>query len=359
MKKIYISTITAALLSTNILGADSIKGAFENGKVSGDITLYGENVNVSSGTDSGYTMGSIGIEYETDTYKGYKAEVAFRTNHDFSEKENGDYANGTEPKAALSKANISYTNENSYFIKAGRQEIDLEWIGDYHEAVVAGLTYIPNTTIVLGHTERFMAVDNDGALSRMADIGTNGAQVLDVKYTGIDNLTINPYYMNADKIFDAYGLKVTADIEGFGLTAHYAATNEDVAGTADGDIVHFEVNKDIENISLVAGYIQTDKNGGIGSISTLGDNIDPMEDLGNTYTADSTSYYASISTELSGFNLGAAYGTNSYGTVDDSEIVLTAGTTVNDISVELLYSTTDLETANDTDKVTLTLSYAF
>ena len=57
MKKIYISTIAAAILSTGALADSStVKEAFSNGKVSGDITLYAEKCISKSGTnkDSGF-----------------------------------------------------------------------------------------------------------------------------------------------------------------------------------------------------------------------------------------------------------------------------------------------------------------
>ena len=63
----------------------------------------------------------------------------------------------------MSTANVSYSTDKATII-VGRQAIDLEWMGDYHEAVVGALTYVPDTTIVLGHTQRFMEVNADEAL---------------------------------------------------------------------------------------------------------------------------------------------------------------------------------------------------
>jgi len=224
MKKIYMSMVAAAVLSTGAYAeSNSIKDAFANGKVSGDISIYTENVNASGANDdSGFTNSSIGIQYVTDSFNGLKAALGVRTNHKFSEKENGNYSDGTDPEVALNTANISYTTDMGSII-AGRQEIDLEWMGDYHEAVVAVVTAVPDTTIVLGHTERFMATDPDEALSKMEDIGEDGANVLDIKYEGIANTVINPYFMDANDLFSAYGLKATTTVANIDLTAHYAA----------------------------------------------------------------------------------------------------------------------------------------
>ena len=364
MNKIYISTIAAALLSTGAFAqSNNIKDAFANGKVSGDITLYGESTNASGANDdSGFTMGSIGVGYETDSLNGFKGAVAFRTNHKFSEQEKGDYSDGSDPEAAMNTANISYANDYATII-AGRQEIDLEWMSDFHEAVVGAITIIPDTTLVIGHSTRFMAVDNDGALEKMADIGDDGASVIDVKYEGLENTVINPYFMHADDLFSAYGLKATTSIAGIDLTAHYAKTNEDDSNTEDGSIAHLEIGTSIADISLAAGYITTDRDGAIGSLDTLGENIDPFEDGGDVYGTDADSYYVTAGTEISSIALNAFYGSTTSGEDNDknSEIFMTIGTEIaENLELELLVSSVNAENSDDdTEKVALTASYSF
>ena len=369
MKKIYMSTIAAAILSTGAMAeSKTIKEAFENGKVSGDISVFSENVNASGSTaDSGFTVGSIGINYETDSVNGFTAAVGFRANHEFTEKEEGDFDN-TAPDSALNTANISYTTDKAN-IKVGRQEIDLEWIGDFHEAVVTELTYVPDTTITIGHTERWMAADSDTALENMAEIGlnNNGATFVDAKYEGIKNIVLNPYFINMQDTYNAYGLKATSSISGIDITAHYAATSEDISGTEDGSIAHLEIGTTVSNITLAAGYVTTDKEGGAGSMATgsytIGDNIDPFEDGGDIYGTDADTFYVSASTEISSVSLSAFYGTTESGTANDdnSEIVLTAGTTIaEDLALNVLFSSIDAQNStDDKDKITLMATYSF
>ena len=363
MKKIYISTVTAAILSTGVFAeSNSIKEAFENGKASGDISIYTRSVSKSGANkDSGYTVGSIGISYETDSFNGFKGSLAAKSNHKLTEKEKGDFSNGADPEAALSTANISYTIDNATII-AGRQEIDLEWIGDFHEAVVGVSTHIPDTTIVAAHTSRFMAVDSDGELEKMADIGEHGASVIDVKYEGIKGTTINPYFMNASDLFSAYGLKATTSIANIDFTAHYAATNEDALNTEDGSIAHLEVGTTLDNIGFVAGYITTDKDGGIGSLDTLGENIAPTKDIDSSvYAVDSDSFYAKVSADISSVSLSAQYTTSKHGNDTDSEILVKAGTSIADnLEIDFLYAGATYENSDsDTDKVTLMATYSF
>jgi len=356
-----MSTIAAAVLSTGALAnSNSIKEAFANGKFSGDITLYGESYNYNGETkDSGYTMTSIGIAYETDTFNGFKVSLAGRTNHKLSDEEDEDYSDGTDPEAAFSVINISYAMEHALFT-VGRQEIGLEWIGDFHEAVVAELTYIPDTTITLGHSQRYMAVDNDAALERMEDIGDDGITFIDVKYTGFEDTEINPYYMDQNDAFTGYGLKATTSIGGFDLTAHYAATNEDDNDIDDGDIVHLEVGTTVSDISLALGYIGSDD--GVGSIADIDDNIDPSEELGGSiYGADSDTFYGSISGNIGMVSLGALYTTVEHDNDRDEEIALYAGANITDeISVELAAFSSDFEHSDDDiNGVYLTTSYSF
>lgn len=373
MKKLYISTVAASLLTTGALAdSSSIKDAFANGKVSGDISIYTESVDLNNGDkDTGFTNSSIGIQYETDSFNGFKAAIGGRTNHKFSEKNDGDYEGsydidpGEDSEAVLSTANISYTSDYGTII-AGRQEIDLEWIGDFHEAVIGVVTAVPDTTIVLGHTKRFMEVNADTSLGKMADIGKDGANVIDVKYEGIENVVINPYFMDANDLFSAYGLKATASVASIDLTAHYAATSEDVKDTEDGSIAHFEIGTTVSDISLAAGYIMTDKDGGIGSISTLGDNIEPSEELGDyIYGTNADTFYVNVGAEVSIISLGAQYAQSKYDGASTnekaSEILLTADVAITDeLSFGAFYSSVDAENSDDDqNKLAAMLTYSF
>jgi len=362
MKKIYMSMVAAAVLSTGAYAeSNSIKEAFANGTTSGDISIYTDSVSSDSG-DSAYTNSSIGIQYETDSFNGFKAAIGGRTNHKFSEKNDGDYSDGTDPEAALSTANISYSTDMGS-IKVGRQAIDLEWITDYHEAVVGAITAIPDTTIIVGHTTRFMVVDPDAALEKMGDITDSGASVIDVKYAGIENTELNAYYIDADDLFSAYGFKATTTVANMDLLGHYASTSEDVSGTEDGSIAHFEIGTTVSDISLAAGYITTDKDGGIGSLDTLGENIDPFEAAGEVYSADADTFYASISADVAMVTLGAFYGETEYGTNDDkiSEFNVSASAAITDELVfDVVYATTDAEdSVDDVDYVWAMLTYSF
>jgi len=359
MKKIYMSMVAAAVLSTGAYAeSNSIKEAFANGTTSGDISIYTDNVSSDSG-DTAYTNTSIGLSYETDSFNGFKAALGMRSNHKLSEKNDADYDETV--KAAMHTANISYTADMGALV-VGRQAIDLAWISDYHEAVVGVITAVPDTTIILGHTERFMAVDPDAELENMTTIGDDGANVLDVSYEGIANTVINPYFMSAPDLYDAYGIKVTTTISNLDLTAHYAATSEDDATKEDGSIAHLELGTTVSDISLTAGYIMTDKDQGIGSLATLGENIDPFETLGYAYEADTSTMYASVSTDVSTVTLGAFYGvsdSDADGTNSEINVSVSAPIT-EELAFDAVYAmTSEDNSTNDVNYLWAMLTYSF
>ena len=363
--KLSFSFVALSCLLASSLSADmstNIKKAFTDGKVSGDIVLYGEQQNNSGiNNDSGFTMGSIGLGYETIDYNGLKVSLAFRGNHDFSEIEDGDYNNIDQPTAILHTANISYTNKYITLI-LGRQEIDLEWMEDFHEAYVGVINAIPDTTITLGHTDRIAVADIDAPLEKFSKInGSNGANVLDLKYEGIKNLALNTYYYNVPDIADWYGIKIDYNTDMFGGTIHYAGSDEDVSTTDNGSILAAEVRSSFNKFDLNLGYISTDKDAGIGSMDTVGDNINPLEDGNQVYQSDANTMYLGVGYKLDKLALNAMYGRTKYNSDNENEINIGAEYGINDdFSVGAIFINVDAENSDDDyNKLSFTANYTF
>lgn len=376
MKKLSLVT-SAVLLSSTVAMADSnsIKEAFANGTTSGDVTVYGESIDNKNAKNTGLVSGSIGLNYETDTFKGFSASLGFRANHEFQEvvdtsdvdpANHYTYDNTFANSAIMNVAALKYANDD-FFVSVGRQEIDLEWLGDYNESIVAGITAIPNTTIVLGYTDRKAEIGID-VVEDFHEVSKKGAYVIDVKNSSIENLELNPYFYSAPDEADFYGLKVSYDTDMFGATAHYATTNQDstsVVTVDDGDIAHVEGRLNVAGVAFAAGYIKTD-NKGTGSLSAYGDNISPFEDGNNTYGSDAKTYYGSIGYEIAGLELAALYGQTKYdnsGIKDkENELNLSVGYSfTEELSASLMYvDYDDKSTANgDYDKVFANVTYSF
>ncbi|MDD2640849.1 MAG: Opr family porin, partial [Arcobacteraceae bacterium] len=185
--------------------------------------------------------------------------------------------------------------------------------------------------------------------------------VIDVKNTSVENLELNPYFYSAPDVADFYGLKASYDTDMFGVTAHYAASNEDTQ--SNGDIYNLEGRFNIVGIALAAGYIKTDKTVGAGNISAYGDNMNPLDDGTNVYGADAKTVYGSASYSIADLTLTALYGTTEYGAtnLDTDELNLIAEYAITEeLSAAITYVDYDDDGVNaDYDKVFANVTYSF
>jgi hypothetical protein len=327
MKKLAKLATISLFAASSIYAADSLEDAFKNGTTSGELSVYHISQDNKTGDDAGFTVGSIYLNYSTDELSGFKATVGARANHLFNEKENNDYWGTDEDtgetlkkvKAVVTEANISYATDMVTVI-AGRQAIDLEWIGDYHDAVV-GVLGLDKLTVIAGYTNRIMVADPDGALSEMTKFnGNKGAYVLDASYAITDEVSAGLYYMNARQLFNAKGGFVSVGVAGLETTLKYAQTSEKVADVENGKIYALDLGYEIEDVvTLNGGYIKTDKDGGIGTIAALGDNISPFEDGNQVYGTNAKTWYLGASSEVAGFGFGALYGQTKYKNTDNDK----------------------------------------
>ena len=228
MKNKFSLVTCAAILSISSAYADSstINKAFENGKTSGDISAYTvKNSKTSPNKDTGFSSASIGLNYESDSVNGFSVQTGFRVNHKLGEEENGDYKEAYADKSSVTLANIKYSNDMIEVI-AGKQEVDLEWAVDYHDAVSAVFTPNEDTAITAVWTNRKAEIGID-LHEEFTQVNKNngGAYILDAKYTGIKNIELNAYYYTADKVANFYGAKASYENDMFALMENYATSS--------------------------------------------------------------------------------------------------------------------------------------
>ncbi|MDN5062413.1 Opr family porin [Aliarcobacter butzleri] len=373
-----LSLITCGLvLSSSFVFANEVKtfdDAFKSGKASGSLGLYGQSIEKDKVTapdkkEFGYLNGYATIGYETASLYGFSAKAEFRGNLDLGERENGDRKEQFQNNSLMTEGYLKYAND-AFFVSAGRQAIDLEWLSDYHEAVVAGITAVPDTTIVLGWTKR--KAESTAELSEdFWKINENkGAYVADIKYAGFEGVELNPYYYSAPDLADWYGLKTTFNTDYFGIVAHYAASNEDVQDVEDGSIAHLELNTEIDGFTAAVGYIKTDKDGGTGTMAAAGDNISPFEDGNYNYGLDAKTVYGSLGYTIADVTFGALYGQTDYDydttvkNLKEKELNLSVGYAFTEsLSTSVLYVNVDADSNepdySDYDKWIATIEYTF
>lgn len=362
MKKLSL-VITTFLLS-NTAFAESIDEAFKNGKVSGALSIYGKNIESDNEIEykvgkpekrAGYLNGNAAIGYETDSFYGFSAKAEFMGNVDLGEVHNGDRDTEAAPfenNALMTEAYLKYAND-FLFIKAGRQALDLEWLDYYHEAVIAGITAIPDTSITLGWTKRRSESTAEMSEDFWKINENKGVYVADVKYAGFEFVELNPYFYEAPDLANWYGLKTTFNNDYFNLVAHYAQGNTDKkVDLEDESIAHIELNTELEGFTASIGYIKTDKDGGAVIMATAGDHISPFEDGNYHYDIDARTTYGGLGYTISDFTFGALYGKTKYGEEDfkEKEANIFVEYSINDsLNASFLYVNVNTNNSEDTD----------
>lgn len=368
MKKVNAISLVACgvLLSSSVaFGANTIDSAFKEGKVSGSLALYGEKHDLKSNTpDAGYGNGNATVAFETASLHGFTAKGEFKGNLSLGEIENEDRDGGVDSAFAnnslMTEAYVKYTND-AFFVSAGRQAIDLEWLGDYNESVVVGITAIPDTVVVLGYTDR-QAESGIDVSEDFEEITEKGAYVADIKYTGLKSVEFNPYAYSAPDVVDFYGLKTTFTADMFGAIAHYATSDIDNSvGLKDGSIGHLELNTTLAGVSAALGYIKTDKDGGVGLMDSYGDNISPFDTGNNTYSANAKTVYGSLGYTIADVELGALYGETKYDVNSkEEELNLTADYAITEaLTASVLYGNINANSYADDKYVLASVEYSF
>jgi len=364
---IKMSLAAASLLAGTVLLADSttIADALKNGTFGADLSLYGEYAEVKDADNQGFASGSFNMFFSTDSFYGFKVSAGSRANHAFWEAEDGDYAQAD--KAILHTANVAYSNQ--YFDAVlGRQEINLNWVSDFHEALVGVLKIVPDTTIIAAYTQRKAVADFDGPLETFADgkLGDDGAFVVDATWSGtgvVEGLKVNPFVYYVPDIATWAGAKVDYDKEftdfAVGGTIQYTQSDEDSGD--DGSFFQLEARGSFIGIGAKLGYFQAGKDVGAGSIPAAGENVGPFEEGNYLFAPDASTFYLGATYEFKGFAFSALYGHTEYaGDGKFGELDIGVGYNLSDnLALQGFLINGDGNQNDDYSKITLGATYTF
>lgn len=367
--KMKLGLITSGLvLSTSLLFcADSLESTFKNGIVSGSFETYGLTQDNKGGNkDSGFLSGSMGLSYETNSYKGVSGKVAFIGVHVFGEEHNGDTDEDIAGKSLMTEANVKYSTD-LFSLKVGRQKLDLEWMTDFHQAIIAETTVFPDTSVLLGYSNKMALADADEISEKFEEInGNKGIYVLDIMNESINNFSLNPYVYSAPDLSELYGIKTSYSFTNIELGAHYAQSNENSSSEyKNGSVGHLSLATSIVGIDITSGYIKTAKNGAGSIISDLelGDNISPFEDGNYVYDIDAKTIYGSLGYLIDDVKFGILYGQTKYdSSYKENELNLSANIELVEDVLELgvLYVDVSADDNNDNyNKFILEVEYNF
>lgn len=371
MKKIAKISLVAALaiagLSSNVYAADSIKEAFSNAKVKGDIKTYYFAQTFDNETtalkDSSIWVNGGSLNFVSDSFMGLVFGSTFQTSHvaDIDDKGTSSRTNGSinASGSVLSEAYLSYTLDNTT-LKAGRQFISTpllagsgsRMIKESFEAALLVNTDLPQTTIVAGkiskyqtRTDKSSYSDNsfvantkssgDGSPGKFNNIGEDGAWTIYVKNNSIDNLNIRAQYVTIDKVADLLYVDSKFKIGTAYLAAQYYGTAYDSSfSTADdASLLGFKIGTKVAGVDLFAGYTTTGDSGvarGIGQGAY-------SQYTATTKTAGATAFKA----DTDAYQVGAGY-------------------TFASLKTKIRYSSFDVEAGtDDLDEITINLEYKF
>lgn len=381
MKYINLSLAAIAAMSMfSIANATSLSEALKSGKVSGDISVTYEKRSQDKEisnyySNTAYSVGSIGLAYESSKFNNFSAVIGFRAYKVLFEDDKtslsgkGDASerfyevDGENKTVALEKGYLAYDLDNLH-VKAGRQVISTEWINKTQDALRLDAKISDNTDVELIWTARHGRVSaRDYRPLTEMNKGNGGLYKLGITQALSDSISAKAYALTAPSLKDIYGGKVTFKNDSFTAMAHYAQTNEDVAGKLDGNILELKASTSLAGISATLAYVQTDKEAGFTHIA--GETIIPFEEGDHMYLADAKTTYLMLSKSFADVSLTALYGITDYaGKYDKSEFNLWAAYPVSkNLSFNLGYAMTseDSKDASYTDlqQLNTTLSYRF
>lgn len=363
MKKIAKLSLVAAFavtgFSSSLYAADSISGAFSNGKLKGELKSYyfAQDFDGAGKNDSSIWANGGSLNFVTDSYNGLVLGATFQTSHVTSKDDkDGKTAGSMDAQGSvLSESYLQYTYENTTF-KGGRQFVKTpllagsgsRLIKEAFEAYLLVNTDIPDTTLVAGvvtkyqtRTDKSSYGDNSfvkfdsngtGEPGDFYKIGEDGVRTLYLKNNSISNLTIQAQY--ADVVDVAVGIYADAKYN-FGpahIAAQYYNTNYDAASSKDSSMYGVKIGGNISGLDVFAGYTSTD------------DENDVVRGIGQGAYAHYTA-----TTKTAGASAFKA-GTDAW--------QIGAGYKFADLKTKLRYTSFDLPSANaDLDETTLNFEY--
>jgi hypothetical protein len=281
----------------SIMLANTLDSSLKNGTFKGDMGLYYERYFNKNTLDSSYAMYSVGLHYKSRKFNNFQLNLGFRANDKIYELYNGDYDNTT--KAIMDTANLTYFG-NNFNIVIGRKKEMLQWIHGFQEEIK--LNFYPSQTynIELLHTCRHARANNYEELKSFRKInGDDGLNVFTLE-TKFNNIKTQVYFYNAPSLANWYGTTINMQKQRYSLKLIYSKSNE-LTQKPNGGYFNIESSFNYKTASLTAGYIQTDKNGGLGSMTisrNVYDSMNPLEEGDHIFEKDAKTFYLNSSYDL-------------------------------------------------------------
>lgn len=152
-------------------------------------------------------------------------------------------------------------------------------------------------------------------------IESDGLDIFDLRYKGIENLYINAYYYDLSQLAKWYGLKADYDFGKFGLLGQFSISDEDDSNVEDGALYKVEGRTKFFDTKFTAGYLSSDEDGGVGSMDTMDDDTSiPFEEGRHVFDPDAETTYVSFSKKFDKVGFKTIYAETKYGDKQENEL---------------------------------------
>lgn len=312
-----VACITMA--TTQGFSADTLAGAFSEGKVSGEIKSQYFQKEVSDKKVNIWTNGG-NLSYVTGDFYGLKAGATFQVaSVTASDLDNATTAYDNDQNvsgAVLSEAYLAYTLGNTT-AKVGRQYISTPLVAgsgsrifkESFEGIVIANTDLPNTTIVAAYVDKFqgrtdvatknMLFSTGGEPKTVSDFEQvqDGAYTLYVNNKSIENLTIDAQYAQIDSNtanddIKAFYASASYNLNPLTFEAQTYQTDNGLNSNSDGSAYAVNVTGAIDKLSFGAAYSMVEDDANV--VAGLGNGADYLytwsEIYGGVYDADTDAY---------------------------------------------------------------------
>ncbi len=362
-----ISLVASACLLSNVQAEDTLKEAFQNGKVSGAVQAsYWER---DHGTDAEIMNFGLDLSYETASFYNFGLKSTFQSSSSpFIDDEartvfNGDmYGSGTQ----LSELYLSYKLGKTT-AQIGRMYFGTPLIAgsgsrmnrEAFEGALVTNSDISDTKVTIGYVQKMQnRTDTDGNIGEFTKVFTwqgtvvNGAYTAVIENSSIKNVDLTVAYLDAKDLMDVVYVEAAFNEENFGLASQYYYS--DYTGTNNTDLFGLKGNIAIGKATVVIAYTTT---GDEYVYPGLGNGADYAYAgsvlLSDSYVKNTDSYKIGVSyVIMPDLNAGMSYVLENGTAAKYSYTSVTADYTLSGLNIALAYE----ETGKDIDKKELRLN---
>lgn len=325
MRKGIITSLMVSTVLSTVVCADSLKEAFKNSKVTGEIKAQYFNTSpVTDGKSDSISAIGGNLNLVTGSFYGLKAGVTFQTSHvlDIDTENANDFSKTMDASGSvMSESYLEYGIKNT-MLRVGRQYIDLPLISgspsrmikESFEAYTLQNKDIPDTSIIGTYVTKYQGrTDEDGDPGKF-DSYEDGAYSIYAKNKSIKNLELQLQYLdvnaeasNTDK--DVIYMDVNYQFPLVKVGAQFIkSTNRN----EDGQMIGLKASGNVSVVNLTALYTTTNGDGTV--FSGIGADLDtaftalPLHGGGVTYTKDTDTIVGVAATKILGATIVAYYG---------------------------------------------------